>query len=775
MAAPTSAWADSTFPAPAYSSAACTPQQTNYAPGLGPQQWNSAVGLPLSPSGTPAAQRIVIGEFDESASQISVSALLAQCGLDPVTLGADTNPWFPVASAPGAEATLDAAVVAAALPDNASIVMAYTAGTTGWYGLLVTAADACGLSFSTDPSITLPQLSPGPNYPAGGCIISLSYGSAESAVNGTSDQSNADWMMQEFEDNGVIVVVSAGDEGSGGCMATSGLNFSSGIMKTVTQASITSNVMTLTAANHGFTVGQPVFIGNIAPDIDRMYTVVTVPNVNTFTVAVNHADVPATPFNAVAAVNFGGLIPQFPASHPTVLAVGGTQWDSQQVSMATGVSSSYTPGASVQNYTWRDSSPNSNCGNLIDFPTSGGQATGGGQSLTYAMPSYQQTQAQAAYSTLPAKRMMPDLAALAGWPGYSIANWGIPIAYAGVATNVASIYLNQTAQLTVGEQVVISDMAGPFTGLNGTRTITGVTASTLTFDTTTTDAPLQAVNAGTATQTCASYPCLATEFPWTAVVGTSAATPLVAVGISNVNAVLSSRGMSRIDNAGGSMDIHSIVYNPSYRSAFTDVVYGNNDLQGLGGWDALTGYDMVTGMGVPNFSTLADLLIAAQTPAPAPSGGGSSQLTTTATPVATVEAPVQVGSGPGQAVPTPTTTALAPGVLVATGPKATNAPRVRADRSASRRLDRAPMIEMPIGKWSVPVVKVPGVRSPMTAQIRVNGVWTDLGVFTPTDNGVVSMPSMRLTRAGTYPVRMQTEDGRRYFAQLDVARPTGPR
>ena len=744
--------------------------------GIGPQQWNSSVGLPVTPSGTPAAQRIVVGEFDSTANQTSVTALLLQCGLPDVQFTTDTNPWYPPVGTPGDEATLDASVIAGALPTNAQMVMVNTSYTnTGWYGLLVTIADACGLSFEGDPSTGLRQMTRGPGFPAGGCIASISYGGAETPFINSIDMTNADWMMNEFEENGVIVVVSAGDEGSGGCMSATGTNFGNGVQMTVASVSVASNVMTVNSTAHGFTAGQQVFLGEIGPTLDRMYTILSA-STNSFTVAANYADASttATP-GGIAAVNFGGLVPQFLATNPDTLAVGGTQWSSQVNSMANGLNIPYVPGATVQNYTWKDTHANTNCANLPDFPNSGGQATGGGQSATYAMPAYQQAAAMASYPTAASLRMMPDLAALAGWPSYGIANWGIPIAAAGVSGNVVTLYFNAPTTMTPGEAVVVSEMPAPFTALDGTHTITAVNGVALRFNLTTPNVTAQYVNAGIATQACVNYPCDPTTFPWAPVVGTSAAAPLVAVGLANVNAVLTARGMSPIDNAGGSMDIHSIVYNPSYRSAFTDVVYGNNDLQGLGGWDALTGYDMVTGMGVPNFSTLADLLIAAQTPAPAPSGGGSSQLVTTATPVATVEAPVQVGSGPGQAVPTPTTTALAPGVLVATGPKATNAPRVRADGSASRRLDRAPMIEMPIGKWSVPVVKVPGVRSPMTAQIRVNGVWTDLGVFTPTDNGVVSMPSMRLTRAGTYPVRMQTEDGRRFFAQLDVARPTGPR
>jgi hypothetical protein len=103
--------------------------------------------------------------------------------------------------------------------------------------------------------------------------------------------------------------------------------------------------------------------------------------------------------------------------------------------------------------------------------------------------------------------------------------------------------------------------------------------------------------------------------------GTSAAAPSVAVGIANANAALSARGLPVIDNGGGARDIHTIVYSPAYSSALTDVTAGDNDLFGLKGssvmpgyndavpaWQALAGYDMASGMGVPNFTVLARLL-----------------------------------------------------------------------------------------------------------------------------------------------------------------------
>ena len=132
--------------------------------------------------------------------------------------------------------------------------------------------------------------------------------------------------------------------------------------------------------------------------------------------------------------------------------------------------------------------------------------------------------------------------------------------------------------------------------------------------------------------------------------GTSAAAPLTAAGLANVNAALTSRGLSPLDNSGGALDIHEVIYNPAFSSAFNDVTQGTNNLwssdlwtgstavtttsalttlgflsggvpvaNGPGtitGYSAGVGYDLTTGLGVPHFARLATLLIAAQQPAP---------------------------------------------------------------------------------------------------------------------------------------------------------------
>lgn len=764
MAPPSSA--DTSFTTPAYPSAACSPVVTGGNLGLVPQQWNASVGLPLTPDGTPAAQRIVIGEFDQTASIDAVNLLLQQCGLDPVTMTTHTNTGGSGALTVGLESTLDVTVVAGALPENASITLVNTASADGWNGMFVNIAEACGLVFDGDPWSGSRNASPGPNFPAGGCIATISWGGAESNAGSVA---SADWVLDQLAANGVIVLTSAGDEGSGGCISASGTNFGTAVTRSLSSVTVASNVATFTSTTaHGFSAGQQVFIGALYPQYDGMYRILAVPSSTTFTVALVASD-QTTAINALASVNFGALEPQYPAVNPNVLAVGGTQWDPQVDSLTYGTGIAYTPGTTTRNYVWWDSSPNDNCANLPDYATSGGQGTGGGQSGTYAMPSYQQAAATASYPSLPARRMMPDLAALAGWPTYAIANPGITIKGAGLTSNVATVYTGTAHNIAVGELVDIALLPSPFTSLNGTnRTVTSVTTTTLSFALTGADIPDDYVSQGNVSQSCTA-PCSAAQFPWYQVVGTSAATPLTAVGLAHVNAVLTAKGMSRVTNDGGSMDVHSIVYSSANRSAFTDVVDGSNDIHGLGGYTARSGYDMATGMGVPNFSTLASLLISQQTPTSGGGGGGSSSspaTTSTAEPGSpVVSQPVDLPD-PAQPAQPPVVSSPGFGVLVSTGPNTASAPRVTADSRATRTRRAAPRLILPVKRWRVPVLTVPGSPRALAAQMKVGGRWQPLADVTSNRRGRVVLPSIRLTKARTYAVRLIDAGGRTYFVRL---------
>lgn len=238
-----------------------------------------------------------------------------------------------------------------------------------------------------------------------------------------------------------------------------------------------------------------------------------------------------------------GLQTRFPTSHPAVLGVGGTQWDDQATSMANGRDVPYVPGATYSNWVWKDTFASAKCANYRPDlgALAGGYSGGGGKSIHFDQPAYQQAASAVNYPGNPGRRLVPDVSAMAAWPMYS----------------------------------------------------------------------LRRNNA------------------WENNGGTSAAAPSVAVGIANVNASLSARGLPVIDNAGGSMDIHNLLYDPGMSSAIADVTQGNNDLFGFDGstvmpgyspsmpaWTAQPGYDMASGLGVINFTDLLNSLIARLTSTP---------------------------------------------------------------------------------------------------------------------------------------------------------------
>jgi hypothetical protein len=773
LAAPASG--ATTFPSPDYPSADCTPVSGGRNLGLSPQQWRAAVGLPLTPSGTPLPQRIVVGELDQIANTSAVNLLLAQCGLPAVSVTTRNAvaPWAVAQTAVGLEATLDIAVVASAVPANTEITLVNTASVDNWYGMIAQSAEACGLVFASNPLAGPSSLSKGPDFPSGGCIITMSYGTAEPQLGGVQ-LTWSSTLLDQLAEQGVIVVSSAGDEGSGACLGQSTTFASNPILVNIATVSIASNVMTITTATpHGFNAGNQVYVGGLYPEFDLMYTILTVPTTTTYTVAKVFNDVSTVAVaGAFTSVNFGGLVPQFPTSHAGVLGVGGVQWSSPAQAMTDGINITYVPGVTTQNYAWRDSFPNSNCANLPNYPSSGGQGTGGGQSAINPMPAYQVDAAVANYPGLPARRMAPDLAALAGWPTYAIANPGLNVGGAKVASNVATLYFNSAHGLVSGEQISVSEMTAPFTGLNSMQIVTATTPTTVTFTTTgIADIPPQYVTSGAITQSCAT-PCSNTEFPWVPTLGTSAAAPLIATGFANINAVLSARGLPLVNNAGGSLDVHTITYASEYRSAFSDVVSGNNDIHSLGGWDALSGYDMTTGMGVPNFTTMVNLLITRLSPVP-PATAPSAPAPAPAPTVAPQPTPEPQATPPSEAATPPAPPAvfsLGAGVRISTGPNVASTKRVRSDAQAKRKRSNAPDVAMQVRRWAVPVVRTPRPSTSFRTQILINQSWVDVGSEMSNTKGTVALPSIRFTRAGKYPVRLSAADGRTYFVSLSIDR-----
>ena len=830
-----------TFTAPAYSSAACTPTPM----GIGPHQWNASVGLPLTPSGTPLPQRLVIGESNETANQVAVNNLLRQCGITEVTFLPRTFPYsWSGSSTPGGESTLDATVIGGALPPNTTITMAVSPADQGFYGMLVVAADACGFDFAADPTTAPTTITKNSSYPAGGCIISLSYNGAESTTAPNTAEVYADWMMDQLEAQGVIVVVAAGDEGAGGCISSTGNPFGSAVGLYVTALALTSNVATLTTrVAHGFTAGQQVFLSNMTAPFQGMFTISSVPTTTTFSFGLpSSSDIPATTLTSDGAawVNFGGLTPQFLATHPGVVSVGGTQWISQTATMTTGLRTAYSPGASYSNYVWKDNNPNPNCANLASFPATGGEGTGGGQSALYAMPGYQSVAALNSYPGAASRRMIPDVAGLAGWPSYAIASYGMSIAGKYLENTNALLITPQNSGVSVGETIVVAGVGAPF---DGTFTVTGMpysnyieystnainisnavltsnvatittatphglsngqmvnvvgatnsvfngtfvvasaaTTTTFTYAKSNLDVPsassvgridVQAdwTVTGTITQSCTADVttgiCSAATFPWSPVLGTSAATPLIAVGLANINAVLSARGMAPIDNAGGAMDVHNIFYDPANASAMTDVTNGDNDIMNLGGWNALPGYDMTTGMGVPNFTTLANLIIARNTPTP-PDNPSASPVTPTPTPSASVTPTPEPITTP-TLIPARTPVTLAPGVQVPAGAPISGI-RIVTSQPAGTSIAAAPTSKVVLNRWTR--LRVPDVRpkTVVTTQVRVNKFWYSIGKATANRDGVVTLPAVRFTKPGEYPLRLITGKSDRTFVMLNAAR-----
>jgi hypothetical protein len=609
------------FPGPAYPSALCTPEVEVSAGvwlpiGLAHQQWNAAAGMPTNVSTGAAPQRIVIGQLGEIPNMIAVNALMRQCGLPEIEYSSVTWPspgWSGWGTAPtvlGAEATLDFSVVAGAVPPNAEIRLANVSPEDGFYGMLLNAALNCGLLVDGTPTPDgpVPRLSKGGDFPTGGCIISISYGGKETNVISGGSLTTQGQLTGELLDQmsalNVVTFVSTGDEGSGGCiigasgklLTNATVNWSPGTPPLASGfTDIWTASATITLNGHGFTDGQPVVLSRVTtPPVGRVYRntlngiyYVTAATVDTFAIQVplmSAADTGTLPtaisgavytyggdfgisFDAkFAAAGFlvegGQLMPQFLSTNPNVVAVGGTQWIPQSVSLADPFPP-YVPGAQYGQFVWKDSADNANCANALSPTTNGQQGGTGGQSLIFVMPQYQRAQARASYPEAPLRRMVPDVSGLAGWPEYAL---GAPL-----RTNV---------------NFCVAGIA---------------------------PAP-----------PCAS----SRDFPWQPVVGTSAATPLTAVGIANVNAILSARGFAPINKAGGAMDIHNIIYDRSFAAAIVDVPAsqtipgsgtfpsGDNDIFGFGCCTAADGYDMATGMGVVNFTRLANLLVARNTPTP---------------------------------------------------------------------------------------------------------------------------------------------------------------
>ena len=99
--------------------------------------------------------------------------------------------------------------------------------------------------------------------------------------------------------------------------------------------------------------------------------------------------------------------------------------------------------------------------------------------------------------------------------------------------------------------------------------------------------------------------CIVSASRYTAIDGTSASTPVVAAQFAMLNAIRLAKGQPALGF------VNPFLYQTlaAYPEAFHDIVNGtNNDESHHPGFTAATGWDVVSGVGTPNFGILASLV-----------------------------------------------------------------------------------------------------------------------------------------------------------------------
>ena len=169
---------------------------------------------------------------------------------------------------------------------------------------------------------------------------------------------------------------------------------------------------------------------------------------------------------------------------------------------------------------------------------------------------------------------------------------------------------------------------------------------------------------------------------WQGIGGTSGAAPLWAALIALSNASITCSG-SLIGFL--NPNLYTIA-GSAYAGTFSDITSGNNDFTGAGGFAADLGYDMASGLGTPNGSTLAGALCDAATGVPYP---------LTPTPPSTPALPSTPATPTTPTTLTPTVTVTKPGNQTGTVGEAARL-QIKAHASGSGTLTYS-AVELPDG------------------------------------------------------------------------------
>jgi hypothetical protein len=121
----------------------------------------------------------------------------------------------------------------------------------------------------------------------------------------------------------------------------------------------------------------------------------------------------------------------------------------------------------------------------------------------------------------------------------------------------------------------------------------------------------------------------------------------------------------------------------------------------------------------------------------------------------------------GTIVATAATALSRAGIFLAVGAQVTGAKRVLARGMPRRRIDKAPVVLIPLNSYTR--IVVPGVTSTDLLQVRIRlaGTWTPLGTARPNARHRLKLPVFAVRNAGTYPIQIASA-GRTLFVTVVV-------